>query len=125
MSALRPEPDESLDNQCNNSDFLGDERKAIEREGAADEAPESQDSLFNADAQETKESTEEKNNSSVLSSCVRNGESNLCPESDSLVPKAQDDDVSQDEDLGLVWSESEEELDSRTCSISDKEGTGE
>ncbi|KAK2855236.1 hypothetical protein Q7C36_007105 [Tachysurus vachellii] len=129
MSALRPEPDKSLDNQCNNSDFLGDERKAIEPEGAADEAPESQDKLFNADAQETKESTDAKNNSSVLGSCVRNGESNLCPESDSLVPKAQDDDdddddVSQDEDLGLVWSESEEELDSRTCSISDKEGTG-
>ncbi|MCJ8728295.1 hypothetical protein PDJAM_G00002810 [Pangasius djambal] len=129
MAALRPEPEESLDNQCNNSDFLEDERKEGEREGTADEAPESEEDFFqeNADAKERKESAEALNNSSVHSGFVRNGESNPCRESESAVPKARAhkaDDVSQDEDLGLVWSESEEELDSRACSLSGKEGTG-
>lgn len=131
MAALRPEPEESLDNQCNNNDPLDDERKEVEREGTADEAPMSEEDFFqeNTDAkEETKESAEALNNSSVHSGFVRNGESTPCPESDSVVPKARahkPDDVSQDEDLGLVWSESEDELDSRTCSLSGKEGTGE
>lgn len=118
MSALRPEPEESLDNQCNNSDFCEDQRKEVEGEGAADEVPESQESLFqeSADAKETKESAEAKNISPVQSGFVRNRESDPCRESDS-VPKAHDD-VSHDEDLGLVWSESEEESESRECSIS-------
>lgn len=130
MAALRPEPEENLDTQCNNSGFLEEERKDVEGENTADEAPESKEDLFreNVDAKETGESAETLNNSSVHSGFVRNGESNPCRESDSAVPEAranQPDDVSQDEDFGFVWSETEEELDSRACSLSGKEGTGE
>lgn len=128
MAALRPEPEESLDTQCNNSDFLEEEREEDEGEVTADEAPEPEEGLLqeNTDAKETNESAEALNNSSVNSGFVRNGESNR--ESDSAVPKARahkPEDVSQDEDAGLLSSESEEELDSRACSLSGREGTGE
>lgn len=130
MAASRPESEESLDNQCNNSDFLENERKEVEREGTAVEAPESHEDLFqeNTDAKETEESAEAENTSSAHSGFVRDGESNPCRESNSSVPKAhahKSDYVSQNEDLGLLWSESEEECDSKTWSLSGKEGTGE
>lgn len=129
MAALRPDHEESLDNQCNNSDFLEERRKEVEGEGTADEAPESQEDLFqeNAEAKETKESAQALNSSSVHSGFVRNGESNPSRESDSAVPKgrAHERIIFPEEDIGLAWSESEEELDSRTCSFSGKEDTGE
>lgn len=129
MAALRPESEESLDNQCNNSVYLEEGRKEDELGGTTDEASESKKDLLqeNADAEETKESAEALNGSAVRSDFIRNGESNPYRESDSSVPQARahkPDEVFQDEDFERVWSESEEELDSRTCSLSGKEDTG-
>lgn len=128
MAALRPEPEGSLDTQCNNCDFLDEKRKEVEGDDAAEEAPESEKDLAqeSTDAKETRESAETLNNSSVHTGFERNGESKR--ESASAVTNAcaeKHEDVSQDKDYALVWSESEEELDSRTCSLSGREGTGE
>lgn len=128
MAALRPEPEGSLDAQCNNSDFLREERKEVERDDTAEKDSESgKDSAREiTDAKDTRESAETLNNSSVHTGFVRNGESNRESESALTNARAQKpEDVSRDGDYALVWSESEEELDSRTCSLSGREGTGE
>lgn len=129
MAALRPESEESLDNQCNNSVYLEEGRKEDELGGTTEEASESKKGLFqgNGDAEETKESAEALDSSSVRSGFIQNGESNPVRESDSSAPPARahkPDDVFQDEGFERLWSESEEELDSRTCSLSGGEDTG-
>ncbi|XP_060777279.1 zinc finger protein 62 homolog isoform X2 [Neoarius graeffei] len=121
MAALRPEPEESLDDQCNNSDFLEEKREEVEGEGTAGEAPESREDLFqeNAEAKEPKECAQALSSSSAHCGFVRNGESNPSRECDSAAPQGRT--VSPEEDVGLAWSESEEELGSRTCSFSGHE----
>lgn len=120
MAASRPEPEDILDKQVDNCELSGEARKEEEeehRESAADEATSFQG---NGDTKETAE--REENSSSVT---LHSGQSNPCRGADSPEPKAlaqNPEDVSRDEEL--MWSESEEELDSRTWSLSGGEGTG-
>lgn len=120
MAAVRPEPEESLDNQCENSDLRRDEHKEGEREVTADGAPQSGEDRLqeNANAQEAKEPAEARNDSPDQSGESDRGKARA---------RRKLGDAPQDgEELALVWSGSEEELVGRgACSISGKRGTGE
>ncbi|KAF7708145.1 uncharacterized protein zgc:66448 isoform X1 [Silurus meridionalis] len=123
MAAVRPEPEESLDKPCSNSDLVEDGPQ-----GSADDAPEAEEDLFQgkADTKEVQESAEGLNRSADHGCFARNGESNR--ECDSAAPGTRapepEDEVSRDGEPGHIRSESEEQLDSRTCRVPGKESTG-